>query len=69
MEFEGKVAVVTGAGAGIGEAIARRLHAGGASVALIGRHLDAVQAVRRGMDPAGKRTLAIEADEGTSGGC
>lgn len=62
MEFEGKVALVTGAGAGNGEAIAERLYLGGASVALVGRHLSAVDAVRQRIDPTGSRTLAIEAD-------
>ena len=62
MEFTGKVALVTGAGAGNGEAIAERLFAGGASVGLAGRRLDSVQSVCKRIDPAGARTLAVEAD-------
>jgi len=37
MELEGKVAIVTGASAGIGAAVARRLHDAGASVGLLSR--------------------------------
>ena len=37
MEMEGKVALITGAGGGIGAAVARRLHAAGASVGLLSR--------------------------------
>lgn len=62
MEFAGKVALVTGAGTGNGEAISERLYKGGASVALVSRHLAAIEAVCARIDPAGERTLAIEAD-------
>lgn len=62
MEFKGKVALVTGAGTGNGEAIAARLHAGGACVALVSRRLEQVESVSRSIDPEGARTVALEAD-------
>ena len=62
MEFKEKVAFVTGAGTGNGEAIAERLYAGGASVVLVSRHLEPVELVCRRIDPNGLQTLAIEAD-------
>lgn len=62
MEFTGKVAFVTGAGTGNGEAIAERLYSGGASVALVNRHLESVEAVCTRIDPKGERTIAIKAD-------
>ena len=62
MEFSGKVALITGAGTGNGEAIAERLFAGGASVGLVSRRLEPVQSVCRRIDPEGVRTLAVEAD-------
>ena len=40
MEMEGKVALITGASGGIGAAVARRLHAAGASVGLLSRSGD-----------------------------
>ncbi len=62
MSFTGRVALVTGAGTGNGEAIAERLYNGDAAVALISRHLDPVQNVCDRIDPKGERTLAIECD-------
>lgn len=62
MEFKDKVALVTGAGTGNGEALAERLHAGGASVVLVSRRLEPVELVCRRIDPKGVQTLALEAD-------
>lgn len=62
MEFKNKVAFVTGAGTGNGEAIAERLYAGGASVVLASHHFAPVQSVCKRIDPKGERTLALEAD-------
>lgn len=58
--FAGKVAVVTGCGSGIGEAAVRRLSAEGASVVLVGHHLDKLKAVADSL-PA-ERTACHEAD-------
>lgn len=60
-EFQGKVAVVTGASMGIGEAIARRLAQEGATVVLTSRDQTRVQAAR---DAIGipERTLAVVCD-------
>lgn len=46
--FEGRVALITGAARGIGLAVARRLHAGGATVALA--DLDGEEARRQGAE-------------------
>ena len=45
VELKDKVAVITGAGSGIGEAIAKALSNNGVSVALAGRNEDKLQAV------------------------
>jgi len=61
-EFEGKIAVVTGAGTGIGEAVVERLYTGGASVALVSRRIAPLHDICKRIDPSGKRTFPLEAD-------
>lgn len=50
--FEGRTALVTGAGHGVGEAIARELHAGGARVAVSDIDLASATRVAQSLDPA-----------------
>jgi NAD(P)-dependent dehydrogenase (short-subunit alcohol dehydrogenase family) len=64
MSSNGKVAIVTGAGSGIGMAVALTLLKNGYSVALAGRRADALaQAVREAGD-AGSQALAVATDVG-----
>jgi NAD(P)-dependent dehydrogenase (short-subunit alcohol dehydrogenase family) len=62
MEFANRCALVTGAATGIGEQVARRLFAGGATVTLVGHDGAALERLRRELDPEGRRALAVEAD-------
>ena len=57
----GKTALVTGAGSGIGRAVALALAVEGYGVVLAGRRIDALQATAS-MAPAGARTLAVATD-------
>jgi NAD(P)-dependent dehydrogenase (short-subunit alcohol dehydrogenase family) len=65
--FAGKVAVVTGAGSGIGRATALRLGAEGATV-VAADISEAVEAVAAEIDEAGGTSLAIRADVSTRAG-
>ncbi|MBE9170464.1 SDR family oxidoreductase [Pleurocapsales cyanobacterium LEGE 06147] len=58
----GKVAVVTGAATGLGEAIAVKLYQSGAAVVLAGRDLKGVRAVVERLDETGERAHAVETD-------
>ena len=64
MDLNGKVAVVTGAGQGIGRAIALRLAAAGASIALVDLNLSAVEEVSQEiLDLEGEgKSIAIRTD-------
>jgi NAD(P)-dependent dehydrogenase (short-subunit alcohol dehydrogenase family) len=59
MSSEGKVAVVTGGGSGIGKAAALALAADGWRVAITGRRLDRLQEV---VAAGGKNVLAVQGD-------
>ncbi|TGQ52069.1 SDR family NAD(P)-dependent oxidoreductase [Mesorhizobium sp. M1C.F.Ca.ET.193.01.1.1] len=58
----GKVALVTGASSGIGEATAAALAAAGAKVAIAARRADRLVALAGRIEQAGGKALAIEAD-------
>lgn len=60
--LSGKVAIVTGAGSGIGAATAKLLAAQGAKIAAVGRHLDSVQRVADQIGAEGGQALALSAD-------
>ena len=60
--LKGKVAVVTGASSGIGEATAKELAARGAPVVLASRAVDRLEALRLGISASGGRALAVETD-------
>ncbi|HLW79323.1 MAG TPA: 3-oxoacyl-ACP reductase FabG [Terriglobia bacterium] len=57
-----RVAVVTGAAQGIGEAVALRLARAGADVAVADLNLEGAQSVARGIEALGRRALALRTD-------
>ena len=65
-EFSGKVAVVTGAASGIGEAIAKELAQGGAKVVVADRDVNGMQRVVEAIASAGGIARSFELDVGKS---
>jgi NAD(P)-dependent dehydrogenase (short-subunit alcohol dehydrogenase family) len=61
-DITGKTAVVTGGGAGLGEAAAKALADAGASLVLCGRKQEALERVASEIESAGGRALSIVAD-------
>ncbi|HEY8576151.1 MAG TPA: SDR family NAD(P)-dependent oxidoreductase [Devosia sp.] len=62
MEFDGKVALVTGAGSGIGKAAAVRLAEGGAKVVVVSRTQEEIDETRDEIKAAGGDALSVAAD-------
>lgn len=62
MKLEGKVALITGAGSGLGKAAALRLAEAGAKIAALGRTGDDLQEVVDAITAAGGEAIPVEAD-------
>ena len=62
MDLSGKVAIVTGAGQGIGRAIALRLAEAGADIALVDVNSDSIAGVGSEVKKLGRKALSIQAD-------
>jgi len=66
-ELEGKVAIITGASSGIGEAIARLLAREGARLTLAARRKERIEALARTLEEGGARVLAHPTDVAEQG--
>jgi len=66
LRFDGKVAIVTGAAGGIGEAYARALSAGGASVVIADIDETRGSAVATSLEKTGGKALYLRADVGSA---
>ena len=60
--LSGRIALVTGAARGIGEAIARELHQSGAQVVVTDVDGDGAQAVAQSLDPGGASAFGLALD-------
>ena len=61
-DLSGRVAAITGASSGIGEATALTLAGAGAAVALAARRADRIEALAERINGDGGRAIAIETD-------
>ena len=61
-KLDGQIVIVTGASSGIGEAAARRLAAEGATVVIAARRADRLETLKREIESAGGRALAVAGD-------
>ena len=66
-DFRGKVAIVTGAGGGMGQAIARRLASGGAGILANDLSLEAAERTVADLAKAGHEAVAVAGDVSASG--
>jgi 3-oxoacyl-[acyl-carrier protein] reductase len=60
--LQGRVALVTGASSGLGTQFAKALADNGASVALVARRADRLEALKKEIEAKGGKAIAIEAD-------
>ncbi|HEY0315652.1 MAG TPA: SDR family NAD(P)-dependent oxidoreductase, partial [Sphingomonas sp.] len=60
--FADRTALVTGAGRGVGEAVAREIHIGGGRVAVSDVDMDAATSVALSLDPTGQTAVAVPLD-------
>lgn len=60
--LEGRVALVTGGGSGIGEAAARKLAAHGVKVAVLSTTAEEVESVAQDIQRGGGQAIALTAD-------
>ena len=65
--LNGQVALITGAGAGIGAGIARGFAEAGADVAIVARSAEALAKVKADVEAMGRRCVAIARDVTASG--
>jgi meso-butanediol dehydrogenase / (S,S)-butanediol dehydrogenase / diacetyl reductase len=61
-QLDGKTALITGGGTGIGKAIGKRFHDEGAYVVICGRRKVKLDEAAKSIDPTGERVLTITAD-------